>query len=289
MVEPYLTNVLSDFNTFISILLDYLHSVPDSAWEARTGTREKDWTLHQTLAHLVSISHLFNKAARCARDDESLSVNGLARREDLVSWNETEIMRLIQNPPENLIRQLAQSLDEAAAIAKSLTSEQMERPTYLTTYNRPARTIDFIDWQLSHAGVIHAAQMTRPLNLPPLWEHYPEDLLNRQIDRFMRQFSYAYWEAYAGDVNAILSFHIEGPAGGDWHIAAAMDGGFAAQGVGDNPAFILNFANPYVLFGIFTVHIRVDDAIKNGLYTIEGDRTEALRVLRLFGATPPKQ
>lgn len=289
MVEPYLTNVLNDFNTFKPIVLDYLRSVPDSAWETRTGTREKDWTLHQTLAHLVSISHLFNQAAHCARNGEPLSVDGLARREDLVSWNETEIMRLTQHTPDTLIQQLAQSLDATAGIAESLTSEQMERPTYLTTYNRPARTIDFIDWQLSHAGVIHAAQITRPLNQPPLWEHYPDDLLNRQIDRFMRQFSYAYWEAYAGDVNAVLSFHIDGTAGGDWHIAAAPDGGFAAQGVGENPTFTFRCANPYVLFGIFTVHIRVEDAIKDGLYSIAGNTAEALRVMRLFGATPPRQ
>jgi hypothetical protein len=279
---------LDDFAEFRALLADFWANVPDKAWNTRTGKRDKDWTLHQALAHLVSIAVLFNHAVDVTIDDQPLEIVGLKIRRDLRHWNDIEIAARVAIPPDGLVDQLLAELDGAVERLGSLTAEEVERTTFVRAYNRPARVIDYIDWQLSHAGVVHAAQITRPLNAPPLWERYSTPLKQRQIDRFLRHFSYSYWNEVGDDLYETINFHIDGDSGGAWHIVAAPDGGSVDQGLVEDAGINLHFRDADTLFGVFNVHIPFQTALESGVMRIDGDSGRAMQVIRLFGASPPK-
>lgn len=283
-----------DLTVLKAKLVGLLSTVPDNAWDEKTGERDKDWTLHQTLAHLVSIARLFNRAADAAMQQKPLLVQGLESRHDLAGWNAQQIALYSQHEPVDLRALLADAFGGAAARAMRMTPSQAEQRAYLRVYNRPARAIDFLDWQISHAGVIHAAQLVRPLRgVSPLWARYDADFLHRTVDRFMRHFSYAYWPEYATSPSVILNFRVEGEGGGAWHLIGAVDGGAYGVGLAKQAAYTVTYASAAVFFGVFTVHLDVAEAIDSGAVRIEthikgGDVAQALRVLRLFAATPPR-
>ncbi|NJL94021.1 MAG: hypothetical protein HC915_09960, partial [Anaerolineae bacterium] len=126
---------------------------------------------------------------------------------------------------------------------------------FLWVYNRPCTALNFLEWQLSHTGVVHGAQLTRAVPYPPLWTRYSPDFTARQIDRFLRHLSVAYWQDYAPGLTARLVMEVEGAGGGLWHLVAAPDGGLAGPGALPEADFHLRFANPAVLFGVFTMEL----------------------------------
>src|SRR5688572_5071213 len=102
-----------DLKTFHKLVGDFWKAVPDEAWSKRTGQREKDWTLHQCLAHLLSIAVVFNKAADAAIRGEELDLREFTQREQLTDWNNSEIARLSLIPPNGLIVQLLHEFQAA--------------------------------------------------------------------------------------------------------------------------------------------------------------------------------
>jgi hypothetical protein len=282
-------SILDDFTEFRAILDNHLQDVPADAWDRRTGEREKDWTLKQTLAHLAAIAGLFNLGVDAALSQTTIVVEGLTQRVDLRDWNEAQIAARESLTVDELTAQLFGEFDKAMQSAPALTQEQPYLCAFPPTYNRPARVVDFIEWQLSHAGVIHASQITRPLdNNAPLWEQYSPELLQRQIDRFLRQFSYAYWPDYSDGLEAAINFYIGGDSGGEWHIIANPDGGSVGKSAIEDAAFKLHFANPGILFGVFNIHIPIMDALTSGDMQVEGDISQMIEIIKLFAASPPK-
>jgi hypothetical protein len=277
-----------DIKTFHKLAGDFWKTVPDEAWEKRNGQREKDWTLHQCLAHLLSIAIVFNKATDAAMRGEELDIREFSQREQLGEWNDKEIARLSQIPPNGLIVQLLHEWQAAGEKAHSLSEGIAGQKSFLPVYNRPARAIDFIDWQLSHAGIIHGAQVTRPLGLPPLWTRFDSDFTQRMIWRFMRQWSVAYWPDLGADEPKILNFVIEGAAGGGWHLVAAKDGGRAGEGILENADYSLTFETANIFFSMFTLEIAMLDAFTSGKVRLAGDIGGALGLLRLFAPTKPR-
>jgi hypothetical protein len=278
-----------DIKTFHKLAGDFWKTVPDEAWEKRTGQREKDWTLHQCLAHLLSIAVAFNKATDAAMRGEGMDIREFTRREQLAEWNEGEIGRLSQVPPNGLIVQLLHEWQAAGEKAHSLSAELAAQKSFLPVYNRPAYAIDYIDWQLSHAGIIHGAQVTRPLGMPPLWTRFDSEFTQRMIWRFVRQFSMAYWPELGPDEPKILNFVIEGTAGGAWHLVAAKDGGSAGEGLVEDAEYSLTFESADIFFSMFTLEIAMLEAFTSGKVRLTGDIGGALGLLRLFAPTKPKR
>lgn len=282
-----LAQTATDTETLSAILTAYLESVSDADWQHRTGTRDKDWTRHQTLAHLVSIAKLFNHGIDAALKGHRLTIPGLTRREDLPAFNAAQIETLSAFPPDDLLRQLQAQLARSAQTARDIAPEQAQLAADVLVYNRPVPVGDLLDFQLSHVGVVHAAQIAD--GAPPLWKRYPADLLHRQTDRFVRHFSVAYWQDYAPNLQTAINFHIEGEAGGDWHLIADPSGGRAGQGSAADAGYALRVADAGVFFGIFTAQVDVTAALQSGELTISGDPMRTMQLLRLFAATPPHQ
>jgi hypothetical protein len=277
-----------DFQTFYKIASNFWKNIPDEAYEKRTGTRDKDWTLHETLAHLLAIAQLLNRAVDAALAQEELLIRGITKREDLLEWNAREIERLSQVPPNALIIRFLKELEQAGNSTVKLTSEQSQLTAYGRFYNRPASVIDFIDWQISHAGIVHAAQVTRPLNLAPLWTHYRADFKHRNLDRFIRQFSMAYWQDYGPDQAQVINLHIDGEGGGKWHLVAAPDGGKMGQDVIDGANYEIFFDSPDIFFGIFTFHESFKDTMLSGKIRFANDFRQTMGLLKLFTPSIPK-
>lgn len=277
-----------DLKTFHKLAGDFWKAVPDEAWSKRTGQREKDWTLHQCLAHLLSIAIVFNKAADAAIRGEELDLREFSQREQLTDWNNAEIARLSLIPPNGLIVQLLHEWQAAGEKASAISEGIADQKSFLRGYNRPARAIDFIEWQMSHAGIVHGAQVTRPLELPPLWTRFDSDFKQRMVWRFLRQFSVAYWPELGPAEPKTMNLVVEGAAGGAWHLVAAMDGGSAGEGIVEAADYSLTFESADIFFSMFTLEIAMLDAFTSGKVRLAGDVGEALSLLRLFNPIKPK-
>ena len=284
-------DIRADFAEFKGILSNFLRGVPTDSdkWHTRTGTRDRDWTVYQVLAHMVAIAEAFNYSARCAMYGEKIVTEGMFKRENLREWNATQIAKFMQYASSELSDMLLAELDTSIQILNEMTPESAQKTAFLPVYNRPARAIDFIDWQLSHAGIIHASQIKRTFDNQPHWEQYSPALTHRQIDRFVRHFSVAYWEHYAPDVNTAINFYIQGESGGDWHIIMRPDGGSSGVGKIEDAEYAITFDSAQTFFGAFTVHLPMLELVTSGAMTVHSDPQKTLNLLRLFSATPPKK
>ncbi len=280
------TQTAADLRWFTAFLSDYLNKLPAEAWGRRTGERPHDWTLQEVIAHLGSIAALLNQAAEAALHRRTLTIDGLTRRHDLRAWNAAQIVARKGRSPEQLLLDWREQMEEAAGRAETLSEQHAEAQVFLHVYNRPARVIDFINWQLSHAGVVHGAQLPRANDDPPLWTHYDEAFTVRQIDRFIGHLSAAYWDDLAGERRAALDFEI-GELG-HWHILAAPGGGYAQPGPAPQADYQLWYADAPTFFSLFTVALPFEKALEAGLLHVSDDPQTTLGILRFFAASPPK-
>ena len=278
-----------DLQTLRGILTQFYGGVRDDDWGRKTGSREKDWTLAETTAHVTSVAQTFNKALEAGIAGASTEIPGLARREDLPDWNASQVASLLaQHTPAEMVTQLDLEFERAAQLATALTPEQAKIEIPFAFYNRPAALGNLMLWQLSHLGVIHGAQLPRPLDQAPLWERYDGAMRQRQLGRFLLHFSWAYWNTLAPDLTATLHMQISGAYGGDWTLVAAPDGGTVLAGIPENPTYVYYFANPDVFFSLFTVNETFQNAQAHGEFKVTtGDPTDAIRLLRCFAASPP--
>lgn len=120
-------HTLDDLYEFKLYIADVLKRTPDTAWSHRTGNREKDWTVKETLAHMVSISEVFQIAVHSALTETSLEIAGVSKRDDLRAFNDSEIARLSQYSPPELIDRLINSLDDVEATIRQLSSDDYEK------------------------------------------------------------------------------------------------------------------------------------------------------------------
>ena len=276
--------LIADIETFKHVFQEFAKTIPVDAWSKKSGARDKDWTLHDTVAHLVSIAVAFNRVADAAINQHSLRTPGIAQRNDLRDWNEAEISSRQTRPHLALVAEFISELDRTIAYVNNITPPQMEQTAFLRVYNRPSRAIDFLGWQLSHAGVIHAAQVTRPLNGEPLWSKYPDAMLWRQVDRFISHFSVAYWQDYGPLSAETINVHIADTC---WHLVAAPDGGAVGHGAKNNPQHTLRFPTPQAFFSVFTFQLPMKDALTSQQMIVEGDFRQTMSLIKLFSASPP--
>ena len=289
MFDFTLRDTAQDFEEMRAVLAEFYHPLPDDAWDNSTGNREKDWTLHEVTAHLVSVARLLNTATEAALDSRPLHLENFLEREDLREWNAIEIAALTQDPGDKLVSELMTALRRSRDWAAALTDEQAVQTLEFVVYNRAAPVRNLIDWQLSHIGIVHGAQVSRAVSQPPLWTMYSTEFKHRQLDRFMRHFSWAYWNTLKPDVHAAINFHVEGESGGEWLLVAAPDGGKVSQRSTDRADYTLTFADADTMFSVFTVERPLKDALQSGDLQVADDKwRDAFELLRFFSPSPPQ-
>ena len=284
--QDEIRSLQTDLSGFRQIMQAFFTARSADDWSKRAGSRDKDWTLQQATAHVVTIAYAFNQLANAAAHGTPVTFEGLTRREDLRAWNAAEIAKRAQVAGHELANQLDSALNEASTLLNTLSLDQLENTVDFPVYNQPASAWDFLDWQLSHAGVIHAAQLPKAVSQPPLWDQYPAEMLPRQVGRFLRHWAVAYWPEYGDGETHIMNMQI-GQAG-HWHLIGSPDGGQCLQGESEDADYAMHFDSPQTLFGIFTVQRDMREAISTGALTIYGDMREVFNFVKLFSPTPPK-
>lgn|GEM_PF-6547163 len=162
-----LTAYQADCAELHNIYDTFFNRVDASMWTQSTGENPDDWTLHQTLAHVVSVAESLNQVIEAVQQDQQPNFKGITRPSDLVGWNRGQIAQLSQHPPSELITRLLASVKQAAQYAGVLSAEQLTRKIDFPAYNRPAPVLNLLHWQHSHTGIVHAAQLGHDANMAP--------------------------------------------------------------------------------------------------------------------------
>lgn len=278
-----------DLKDFHGLSSRFWQRVPDDAWQRKTGTREKDWTLLETLAHILSFAQAYNKFVDAGLRDEPATFMGANdTRDDLAQWNQREIERLAVLPPNGLIVQLLQEWRITSEKVAQLTPETAQWTVAVPAFDRPATLIDLIDFQLSHAGIVHGTQIAVPLGQAPFWQQFMPDLTARMIDRFLRQWQYIYWSAYGPSQETMIVFQIDGAGGGNWYLRFSQAGCISGHGTVQTDHRLI-FTSSDIFLGVFTNALPFQDAIMAGDLRFAGDMSATLPLLALFTPKRPKR
>lgn len=276
-----------DLQRLREVLAAFFRGLPAGAWAQRTGTRDKDWTLQQATAHVLAAATAFNQGFDAALNGQPQHIDGLTQRSDLQAWNAAEIAKRAHLPGAELAAQIDAQLAGAHQRLTQFERAATQPEVVFPIYGTPTPLPDFMLWHLSHAGVLHAAQLPRAIGAPPLWEHFSAAMRARQVMRVLAHGSVAYWPSYGPAQTRILQWQIGGAP--TWQWVAAPSGGRLVEGAHPQPDFVMQFDAPASLFSLFTVHRTVKDLLTSGALRITGDLQGAFALMGMFSATPPKQ
>lgn len=142
-------------------------------------------------------------------------------------------------------------------------------------YNRPVALAEALAIIMFHAGLHHSAQVSEPAGLPPLWRQLGPAVRHRVIGRVLRAFSLLYRADLAGDLRAVIAFHIDGPGGGRWFVDLSPSAASSAEGVVSRPTLTIQMRNTDVFCRMLTGRLNLPLALLTGRLRLRGD-------LRLF-------
>lgn len=286
-------HTIDDLQIISDILFPYLEKLSPDQWHMKTGTRDQDWTLHQVLAHLVSIAELFELATFHAFTGDALDIPNLTKREDLRAFNQSEIERLTQHTPASLIGMLRENFEQINSDIAIIEAQDYEKTVDLKIYGRPMRLRDVIDAQLSHIGVVHSYQIRPIPSLGAIWRQYPiypMDMMSRMIDRFLRHISYTYWYDRANGLVGDIHFDFRMKGLDSWTMHITSDGAWLKHGLTDTkPLVKFTFRDSGVFYKLFTQEMTFHEAIRQAWLQIEGNYPEPLTLLSYFSPSPPKR
>jgi len=235
------------------ICAGFFERVKEEAWGRRTELRPTGWTMRETLAHLDAVGTTYNRAVADAVAGRPVVIPGLAQRSDLKAWNRAEIAARAATPPGELARSYLDSLAELARVAGQLTPEQLSASLTAPMFSAPATIGELLGGALSHAGIVHGAQITVAARTGPLWIWFRPAMMRRQLTRFFHTMGLVYRPERGGDLHATLAFTAIGPGGGSWYVRTSPEGGRGRIGLVRTADVHLTFASPDLLCRVMTV------------------------------------
>ena len=142
---------------------------------------------------------------------------------------------------------------------------------------------ELLGGQLSHPGIVHGAQLTRPVGAKPLWSHYSGDFLHRQLTRSFVLMSHAYWPERGKNLVAHLNIYVRDF--GTWHVTMNPQGGTYGEGLVKQPNLTLWLPNGETLCRFFTLDLQPLPALLSGKMFAWGNLILGLRLPSLFMPT----
>lgn len=270
----------ADLQTIQDILRDFFATIKTDDWNNKTDHRPDGWTLRETLSHLASVATTYQLSLESALSGQPVDLHGYTRREQLKSANGDEIKRRADQSPEAVQKEFFTALQKSLEIARTVTPEQMNLTFDLFAYNRPASVATLLGSQIAHPGIVHAAQVTNAVGALPLWTHYPPELMERMIARFLRLMSLSYWPERGGNLATALNIRVRGM--GNWYIPMRQQGEDSVEGLAKNAALNLWASSADSLCQLFTAQIDPIRAILTGKIIVWGDPRLGLKLPRLF-------
>ena len=264
-----------DLSEVRSIYARFFATLDKGSWDRPVRGGPKEWTLHETVAHLVALNGAGLESIRHALRGETYIFSGLETRYTFNAFNRKGIDDLLDVPMEELCARVLDILDEVASIARSLRPDQAELPVQMSIYNRPVQIVEALSILMFHIGLFHAAQVAEPAGLPPLWRQLSPEIRHRVIERVMRAFSLLYRFDIGGSLRSTIVFRVDGPGGGEWTVNLSPEAATSGEGVAAHPGLVIHLSETDVFCQMLTSRLNIPLALIKGTMKLHGD-------LRLF-------
>jgi hypothetical protein len=262
------------------IYANFFRGLDTAAWEKPVKGGSKEWNLHETVAHLCSLTGDGLESIRYTLRAENYNFAGLTDRYQFNAYNRHGIDEHLSLPIKELCHEFLNILEETACIARNLQPGQVELASEMPIYNRPVTIVEAMSIMMFHAGLHHSAQVAEPAGVPPLWKQLSPEVRHRVIGRVMRALSLLYRHDLGGDLRAVFAFRMDGPGGGNWHVDVSPEGTFSHEGIADRPSLLLHFSKTDVFFQMMTIRFNLPLVLLTGQLKLRGD----LRLFTRFGS-----
>ncbi len=271
------------------IYTQFFAGLAEADWDKPVKGSPKEWTLHETIAHLCALNGAGLESIKHTLRGETYTFIGLDNRYEFNAYNRKGIDGHLGIPMKALCAKLLDILDEAASIARNLQPRQAELTAQMPIYNRPVRIDETLSIIMFHVGLFHSAQVAEPAGLPPLWMQLSPEIRHRVIGRVMRAFSLLYRRDIGGSLHDTLVFRVEGPGGGEWYVELSPEAPTSREGVVEHPGLVIHLRDTAVFCQMLTSRLNLPMALIRGAMKLRGDLRLFLRMntLTSVDARPP--
>jgi hypothetical protein len=260
----------------------FFATLDESRWDKPAKGGPKEWTLHETVAHLCALNGAGLESIKHGLRGEPYTFSGLDNRYEFNAFNRRGIDEHLDMPVRELCAELLDILSEAASITRNPQPGQAELTVQMPIYNRLVKIPEALSIMMIHAGLFHSAQVTETAGLPPLWIQLSPEMRHRVIGRVMRAFSLLYRHDIGGPLRATLVFRIDGPGGGEWHVDLSPQTATSGEGVVERPGLVIHLRETAVFCKMLTSRLNLPIALISGNMKLRGDLRLFLRMETLF-------
>jgi len=271
-----------DLSEVHRIYAEFFAALNGTIWDKPVKGGPKEWTLHETVAHLVALNGAGLESVKHALLGEPYTFVGLDTRYEFNTYNRKGIDDLLDIPMKELCAKLLEILNEAAYIARNLTPAQAKLTNHMAIYNCPVSIVEALSILIFHIGLVHSAQVAEPAGLPPLWMQFSPEFRHRVIDRMARALSLLYRRDIGGPLHARIVFRVDGPNGGEWFVDISPDSHTSGEGVMDHPSLVIHLRDTSVFCQMPTSRLNLPLALIRGDLKLHGDLRLFLRMNTLF-------
>jgi len=264
------------------IYAHFFATLDQTRWDKPVKGGPKEWTLHETTAHLVALNGAGLESIKHTLRGEPYTFIGLDTRYEFNAYNRKGIDEHWDIPMKALCAKLSNVLNEAASIARDLRPDQAELTVQMPIYNRPVRIDEALSIIIFHAGLVHSAQVAEPAGLPPLWKQLSPEFRHRVIERMARALSLLYRRDIGGSLQARIAFRVDGPDGGEWYVNISPGSQTSGEGVLDHPSLVIHLRDTSVFCRMPTSRLNLPLALIRGDMKLHGDLHLFLRMDSLF-------
>jgi hypothetical protein len=264
------------------IYADFFSHLTMENWDKPVKPGSKEWTLHETVAHLCALTGAGLESIRATLLGEEYVFDGLTDRYHFVAYNRHGIDEHLPLPLKGLCAEFLNILEETAQIARNLRPDQCELASEMPIYNRPVKIIEAMSIMMFHAGLHHSAQVAEPMGVPPLWTQLSPEVRHRVITRVMCALSLLYRYDLGSDLRATYAFKVDGPGGGNWHVDVSPQSSRSEEGIAQKPGLVLHLNKTDVFCQMFTGRFNLPLALLTGQLKLRGDLRLFLRFGSLF-------
>ena len=260
----------------------FFATLDETSWDKPVKGGPKEWTLHETVAHLVALNGVGVESIKHTLRGEPYTFTGLDDRYQFNAFLRKGIDDHLDIPMQDLFAEWLRIHQEAASIACGLRPDQAELTAPVPIYTRPVRVIETLSIIMFHVALFHSAQVAEPTGLPPLWMQLSPEIRHRVIGRVMRALSLLYRFDIGGSLQDTLAFHIDGPGGGDWYVEFSPQAATSGEGVVEHPGLVIHLRETGVFCQMLTGRLNLPKALISGAMKLRGDLRLFLRMNTLF-------
>lgn len=253
-----------------------------TSWDKPAKRGGKEWTQHETLAHLCALNGAGLESIKHTLRGEPYIFTGLDSRYKFNAYNRKGIDDHLAIPMKALCAELLDILDEAAGIARNLQPGQAEVTVQMPIYNRPVEIVEALSIVMIHTGLFHTAQVAEPTGLRPLWMQLSPEIRHRVVGRTMRAFSLLYRHDIGDPLRTTLVFRIDGPGGGEWYVALSPEAPASGEGNVEHPGLVIRLRATDVFCLMLTGRFNPLVGLIAGQMRQRGDLRLFLRMSKLF-------